>query len=61
MTDIKKLNYELSSISRYAGLLYSKYTLLILLAIIYYQMLITPAYIFIEAILKQVVHRIFYD
>lgn len=58
MTDIKKLNYELSSISRYAGLLYSKYTLLILLAIIYYPMRITPAYIFIAAILTPVVPRI---
>lgn len=58
MPDIKKLNYELSAISRYAGLLYSKYTLLILLAIIYYPMRITPAYIFITAVLAPLLPRI---
>lgn len=60
MPDIKKLNYELSSISRYAGLLYSKYTLLMLLAIIYYPMRITPAYIFIAALLTPLVPRIIF-
>ena len=51
MQDYKKLNKEISLISRYAGLKYSKYTLLVLLAAIYFPMRITPAYIFLAAVL----------
>lgn len=50
MQDYKKLNKEISLISRYAGLKYSKYTLLVLLAVVYFPMRITPAYIFLAAV-----------
>ncbi|MDE7051400.1 MAG: hypothetical protein K2O92_00615 [Lachnospiraceae bacterium] len=50
MQNSKKLNKEISLISRYAGLKYSKYVLLILLAIIYFPMRTTPTYIFLAAI-----------
>ena len=50
MQNYKKLNKEISLISRYAGLKYSKYVLLMLLAIIYLPMRTTPAYIFMAAV-----------
>lgn len=50
MQNSKKLNKEISLISRYAGLKYSKYVLLMLLAVIYFPMRTTPAYIFLAAV-----------
>ncbi|MCI9079181.1 MAG: hypothetical protein HFH68_09710 [Lachnospiraceae bacterium] len=50
MQNSKKLNKEISLISRYAGLKYSKYVLLVLLALIYFPMRATPAYIFLAAV-----------
>lgn len=45
MPDSKKLNKEISLISRYTGLKYSKYTLIVILALIYFPMGTTPVYI----------------
>lgn len=50
MQNSKKLNKEISLISRYAGLKCSKYILLVLLAIVYFPMRTTPAYIFLAAV-----------
>ncbi len=50
MQNRKKLNKEISLISRYAGLKCSKYVLLVLLAIIYFPMRTTPAYILLAAV-----------
>ena len=51
MQDSKKLNKEISLISRYAGLKYSKYTLVLMLAFIYLQMgSTTPVYILMVAV-----------
>lgn len=49
MTDNTKIKSELNKICLYNGLIYSKYTLLIILAILYFPMH-TTAYIFISAI-----------
>ena len=50
MQNSKKLNKEISLISRYAGLKCSKYILLMLLAIIYFPMRTPPTYIFLTAV-----------
>jgi len=49
MPNSKKLNKEISLISRYAGLKYSKYTLIVILAFIYFPMGTTPVYILMAA------------
>lgn len=51
MSNSKKINNELSLISRYTGLKYSKYILmaLIFIVIIYYPNSITPLYIFLAS------------
>lgn len=51
MSKSKKINNELSAISRYIGLKYAKYTLLVLLALVYYPMRVMPGYIFIVTFL----------
>ncbi len=55
MSNSKKINNELSLISRYTGLKYSKYILLVLLIIVYYPMPATPFYIFLASFFTPVV------
>lgn len=56
MSNSKKINNELSLISRYTGLKYSKYILMALISIIiiYYPTSITPLYIFLASFLTPI-------
>lgn len=55
MSNSKKINNELSLISRYMGLKYSKYILLVLLIIVYYPMHMTSLYIFLASFFTPVI------
>lgn len=55
MSNSKKINSELSLISRYIGLKYSKYILFTLLIIVCYPMPITPLYILLVSFFMHIV------
>ncbi len=55
MSNSKKINKELSLISRYTGLKYSKCILLVLLIIIYYPMQATSLYIFLASFFTPII------
>ncbi len=61
MSNKTQINHELSSISRYMGLVCSKCVLLVLLALIYYPMRLTPGYIFIAALILPPIYGIMSD